>query len=66
MTCKCLTQRGPSYMAVMLYMTDVVDGFPFTPHFILLFYPLQSHYCTCQHAQAFSGMLVANYLPCGA
>jgi hypothetical protein len=37
-----LPQRIPSDMAVMLNVTDVADGFPFTPKALFPFSPVQS------------------------
>ena len=52
----------PSYMAVMLNMTDVADGYPFTPFSLFPFYPVQSDSCTRSIRRSFSGTLVAMYL----
>lgn len=40
------TQCVPSYMAVMLNMTDTADGFPLSLHVPFPFYPAQSAPCT--------------------
>jgi hypothetical protein len=39
-------RRHPSYMAVMLDMTDAADGFPFTPLPLLPFSHALSDLCT--------------------
>lgn len=36
------TERGSSYMAVMLNVTDAVDGFSFIPNSLSYHFPLQN------------------------
>jgi hypothetical protein len=40
--------RAPSYVTVMLNVTDAADGFPFTPRPRLLFSHVQSNRCACR------------------
>lgn len=39
-------QRSPSYIAVMLNMTDAAASFPLTPHSLFQNLPVQSNLCT--------------------
>jgi hypothetical protein len=45
-TYKCLPQHVPSYIAVMLNVTDSADGFSFIPRAHSPFPPVQSYSCT--------------------
>ena len=45
-TQKYLPQHGPSYFTVLLNMTDVADGLPFTPHSPLPIFLVQTKACT--------------------
>ena len=57
--CMLLSQGGPSYMAVMLNMTDFADGISFILHPLFPSYPVQSTRYTHLYTNVISGMLVA-------